>query len=217
MTLQSAALAGIEVSCIPFIDVKSIDDDGLANQIAALEKEELYVVLTSKMALISIIPYLSCKPKWKIYCTEGITQKNAVAFFGKDAIVETGANSKELRDKILKNKEIESVVFFCGDKRLTNIPEYLPQHGISVQEVIVYKTIETSQYIQKDYEGVLFFSPSAVHSFFSENTLLTNTQLFAIGKTTAQAIRTYCRNKVTTATYAGQEALMQLVIDHKWN
>ena len=45
---------------------------------------------------------------------------------------------------------------------------------LSVDEVIVYKTIETPKVLTKQYDGILFFSPSAVKSFFSKNSIVNN-------------------------------------------
>lgn len=68
----------------------------------------------------------------------------------------------------LKNSLLRKIVFFCGNKRLQTIPEKLANNGIAVEEVIVYETIETAANIKKQYDGILFYSPSAVQSFFKK-------------------------------------------------
>ncbi|MCC8142570.1 MAG: uroporphyrinogen-III synthase [Tannerellaceae bacterium] len=63
----------------------------------------------------------------------------------------------------------ESYYFFCGQRRLNEIPERLSGAAISYKEVIVYETELTPQTLEKTYEGILFYSPSGVESFFSAN------------------------------------------------
>jgi len=60
----------------------------------------------------------------------------------------------------------------------------------------------------------MFFSPSAVESFFAANTLPHSTILFAIGNTTARSIEQYSTNKVIISDRPGKEALLDKVISH---
>ena len=54
-----------------------------------------------------------------------------------------------LSKKIIKNSSIKNVIFFCGDKRRDELPENLIKNGINVEEIIVYKTMETPTFIDK--------------------------------------------------------------------
>ena len=95
-----------------------------------------------------------------------------------------------LADSIIKTS-IKNIVFFSGDQRRDELPEKLKKNHIEVEEIVVYKTIETPEPISKSYNAILFFSPSAVQSFFSKNTINDSTQIFAIGSTTARAAEPY--------------------------
>ena len=133
--------------------------------------------------------------------------------FGKDSIVGTAANGEELGDIIIRDK-IKQVVFFCGDQRRDELPEKLKQHNVLMEEAVVYNTIETPVLINKKYDAILFFSPSAVQSFFSINNVDKETQLFAIGSTTAKTIQQYNKNNVVISCSPSKENLIKQMIAH---
>lgn len=78
-----------------------------------------------------------------------------------------------------------SFLFFCGRKRRPDIPRTLHQNHIPLTEVEVYDTQLLPFKIERDFEGVLFFSPSAVQSYTTYNSL-EGTLSFCIGTTTAK-------------------------------
>ena len=81
-----------------------------------------------------------------------------------------------------------------------------------VHEIIVYETVETPVTAIENIDGILFFSPSAVNSFFSVNQLNANTVCFAIGNTTAEAIAGFTGNKIITSEYTSQEMMLASLI-----
>ena len=85
---------------------------------------------------------------------------------------------------------------------------------MAVKEIIVYNTTLTPRKCTSPYEGIIFFSPTAVQSFFSMNSVTHETILFAIGNTTSAAIEQYASNKVITTEFPGKEQLIDLVIRH---
>ena len=86
--------------------------------------------------------------------------------------------------------------------------------GIKVHEVVVYETVETPVIANDDFDGILFFSPSAVQSFFSVNQLKNSDVCFAIGQTTAESIAAFAKNKIFISKTTSQEALLQEVINY---
>lgn len=102
--------------------------------------------------------------------------------------------------------------FFCGDKRRDEVPALLNQHEIEVHEIEVYRTKLIRHNINKSYDGILFFSPSAVISFFRYNTVYGKTILFAIGNTTANEIKKYSGNMIVTSEEAGKKNLVESAI-----
>ena len=65
-----------------------------------------------------------------------------------------------------------------------------------MEEVIVYHTIENPHPLNTDYDGVIFFSPSAVNSFFTDNKPGEKVIFYTMGDTTANEIKKHCSNQV---------------------
>lgn len=106
------------------------------------------------------------------------------------------------------------VFFFCGDQRRDELPQRLRQQDIKVNELVVYKTTETPHKMEHPYDGIVFFSPSAVHSFFRVNNISDGVSLFAIGETTADTIRTYTSNQTIISQSTDKSTLILQVIDY---
>jgi uroporphyrinogen-III synthase len=106
------------------------------------------------------------------------------------------------------------MIFFCVNQRRNTLPDQLKKNGIDLEELMVYETIETPGKISKLYDGILFYSPSGVRSFFAKNTIEKNTQLFAIGTTTANDAKMFTGLPVIAAEYPDTTHLINLVIQH---
>src|SRR4029077_17349519 len=127
------------------------------------------------------------------------------------------SNASELAGEIIDwgktGKDTRPVVFFCGDQRRDELPKKLQQHGFDLEEIIVYKTIETTQEINDAYNGILFFSPSAVNSFFKTNKVTAHTVFFAIGETTANTIKGYTSNKIIISNTPAKDELLKQAVE----
>lgn len=204
----------ILIDTATFIETEAVKNTEIIQQVNTLAIQKINAVFTSMNAADAVIAEFKKIPDWKIFCLGGVTKEHILAFFGRDLIAATAKNASALCERILTVKGLKEVVFFCGDHRLDELPETLRTHNISVQEIVVYKTVQTPVFIEKDYDGIMFFSPSAVHSFFSLNTVPLNVVLFAIGKTTAATINSYCTNKVITSEWPGKEHMVDLAINY---
>jgi len=200
-----------EVSFIRTEEVVSVE---LKKRIAALSQQNITAVFTSANAVNAIKKLLPGKPSWKIFCIGHQTKQSASDNFGKKNIVGIAGNGEELGEEIIKQSSVKKVIFFCGNQRRETLPEKLKKNGIELEEIVVYKTIEKPQIISKHYDGILFFSPSGVRSFFSGNKMNEPVQLFAIGTTTAKEIKTYSQLPVIIPGHPDKEELVQLVIKH---
>jgi uroporphyrinogen-III synthase len=134
-------------------------------------------------------------------------------YFGAQVIVGVAENAAALAEKIIEDAATDELVFFCGNQRRDEMSTLLAQAEITVTEIVVYETLALPHVIKKDYDAILFFSPSAVDSFFAVNKLQRETLFFAIGTTTAAAIQQYNNGKIIVAAQPGKEALMQQAID----
>lgn len=206
-----AAEYNLLIDSVSFIETKYLQDDVLTAQLHTLGAQELIAVFTSMNAVNAVAEKLVAPPHWKIYCTGGITKEYAIKFFGEHAVAATAKNATTLAEKMVAAPLDKPIVFFCGDQRLNELPETLQKNGKTIEEVVVYTTNQTPLYIEKNYDSILFFSPSAVHSFFSLNTIPTDCILFSIGQTTTATIRSYCTNRIITSEWPGKESMMEIV------
>jgi uroporphyrinogen-III synthase len=200
---------------LPFITTEPINTDELKKILKEFLQQNITAVFTSKNAVKAFNQIANAEVQWKIFCI-GHSTKNAVAkLFGEEKILGTADNASALSDLILQDKEIKNVIFFCGKQRREELPQKLKEEGVEVEEIVVYETLETPQKLsRKIYDGILFFSPSAVNSFFSLNKINEQTQIFAIGKTTADAIHQHIKREITIAETPSEENILELVISH---
>jgi uroporphyrinogen-III synthase len=152
--------------------------------------------------------------EWKIFCLSGRTRQMVMnAHLLKHDIIAESANARSLAEEIVAS-EVKEIVFFCGNRRRDELPDLLKRHGVAVHEVIVYETIERPVVVSGEFDVVIFFSPSAVESFFSCNRLPALTVCVAIGETTAKSIAEYTTNKVITSAVQDAEAVLNTAIEY---
>jgi uroporphyrinogen-III synthase len=176
-----------------------------------------YVVFTSSYAVQAIKNFLHfdvnpASVQWKIFSLSGRTKdliEEHPDLFG--TIIDTADDASSLAKKIIDNK-VKEVIFFCGNRRREELPHALKKAGIVVKEMIVYTTTETTQLATDDVDGVLFFSPSAVNSFFTVNSLKKDAICFAIGRTTAGWVSQLSTNKTIISELPNQEGVLAAVI-----
>jgi uroporphyrinogen-III synthase len=213
MLIEKAAQKNISIDTISFITTSMIKDDLLKKRILHLSHHLLTIVFTSMNAVDSVIAQLdNSKPDWKIFCIGNATKKIVKDYFGENSIAGTADSASALVDVIIQQNNIASVTFYCGNQRRDELPEKLKQHQIEVNEIEVYKTIEIAYKIAQQYDAILFYSPSAVRSFFSVNKINHETILFAIGNTTADEIKKYTTNKVVISDKPLKEMLAEQAI-----
>ncbi len=178
----------IDVQVIPFTEILARDDEETKATILSLAKRKITAVFTSAYAVKFVARVLDQKPDWKIYCTRNETRVAAEDVFGAERIAKFSDNALSLSKQIISDG-IKEAVFFCGDQRMNILPENLKQQGILLEELIVYDTRLTPKKLDARPDAILFFSPTAVRSFFSMNELFPGTTVFAMGTTTAKALK----------------------------
>ncbi len=212
--VEEAAAAGIAIDELPFIETESILSVEVQQEIGLASIETGTVVFTSMNAVDAVTIFLDGhQPDWSVYAIGTATARLIKEYFGEEKIAGTAGDAASLAKLIAADKFIDEVIFFCGNQRRDELPEILRQHDIEVNEITVYQTIATPHKIENDYLGILFFSPSAVQSFFSKNKIAEKTTLFAIGNTTADEIKKYANNKIIISDEPGKENLVNTMID----
>jgi len=177
-----------------------------------LLQKQLHYVFTSSKAVEVIadaLRYYKMKMPENavVYSLQGKTQKTLLSIGIRPILTATSA--RQLAQMIVRKGLSKSIHFFCTDIRRPELPEILKAENISVNEAIIYTTALTPHKIDANYSAILFFSPSAVQSFFTENKLNKLAACVCIGGTTADAVKKY--NKKATILIADKPVIHSMI------
>ena len=125
-------------------------------------------------------------------------------------VVKTTEYASELADYLVKNHKNDSFFFFCGNIRSDEIPSKLRENNIAFEEIEVYKTTLNPKKFERQFDAILFYSPSGVKSFFSENKT-NNPKAICIGYTTASEAKKYTENVVVANTTTVESVIAKAV------
>jgi uroporphyrinogen-III synthase len=212
--IKQAEAKGIVLDTMDFIAIETVIDAEMGARIKALGGRQLTAVFTSTNAVEALKEWMGRVPDWRIFCIEGATRRAVADYFGEMAIAGTAESATALAEMVMAEGGMKEIFFFCGDQRREELPAMLRAEGFKVNEWIVYRTLLTPRKTERVYAGIAFFSPSAVESFFSLNTVAEDVTLFAIGRTTAAAIQARCPNAVIISDRPGKEALVRTMTDY---
>ncbi|SKD05539.1 uroporphyrinogen-III synthase [Chitinophaga ginsengisegetis] len=224
LTDSSVAVAGesgIHIDVQDFIQIKPLLNEALLGEehMAQIFRPEAVHVFTSANAARILAKYylhqddtfyVISEPN--ICCISGSTRKAVENVFTDCKILAESPYGSELAKAIIQIGNITSVNFFCGNIRRNELPDALQKAGIEVKEFVIYENIPAPAVTADDYDGVLFFSPSAVKSYLSANRLNSKTVCFAIGRTTATELREHTDNKIIMSTDISEESMVQTAI-----
>lgn len=164
-----------------FIEVK--------NNIFELNSINTNLIFSSQNAVLSLMEQsgweiLKSKP---VFCV-GIKTKDLLELngFKVDVYMDYASELAEIIT-LIYNKE--SYTFLSGNLRRETLPSALKNAGITFNEIEVYQTSLAPFKIsaEEKFDGILFFSPSAVESYLTNNKIK-NEVCFCIGTTTASAL-----------------------------
>ncbi|MEO5891247.1 MAG: uroporphyrinogen-III synthase [Ferruginibacter sp.] len=213
--IDEAKQNGIDIEESSYIITEPIQSIAVQQEIEMAFLQTATVAFTSMNAVEAVAFYQDeNQPEWEIYCIGTTTGKLVSKYFGEEKISGTANDAASLAELIVEDRFTDEVIFFCGDQRRDELPTILREHDIEVNEITVYQTIAVPHKINKEYHGILFFSPSAVESFFRNNKLPATTILFAIGITTANEIKKHTTNKVITSDEPGKENLVKKMMEY---
>jgi uroporphyrinogen-III synthase len=230
--IAHAAAKGLGLDTLSFISTAPVVDEAMIRGIRELALKPLVAVFTSMNAVEAVRGWLMTPTGWKIFCIGSATRGLVADFFGEAAIAGTAASARMLAETVkgwdgfggegaggtgpweAVGSAGRELYFFCGDRRREELPFLLRRKGFTVNERVVYRTILTPRKVERVYDGIAFFSPSAVESFFSVNAVAETTRLFAIGETTAASIGAHCTNPVVISDSPEKEELIRRMIDY---
>jgi len=212
-----AGLNGIEILEKEFIAVEPIVSEEISSRIKKTISSQTKFAFTSRNAVHAVAANMDTPAEnLKIYCLEGATAKEVKKLIGNEKIAGTAKNAEGLGEVIVNAGE-KKIAFFCGNLRRDELPAILSAAGIEVEEIIVYETVLLPQQIIDDFEAIAFFSPSAVKSFFSVNSLRNHVICLSVGDTTGDAIKKLCKNKTLTSKMPSEESVLELAKEIKNN
>lgn len=200
---QALLDAGFSVTEANFIKTENSDFDlnGINNNL----------IFTSQNAAQSVLLHPKC---------EELKSKNVfcVGMKTKALLEENGFNvevyldyASDLAKIIILIYAKESFTFFSGNLRKETLPKALKEAKVNFNEIQVYETILTPNKIKTPFDGILFFSPSAIESYLAANKIK-NEICFCIGETTAEALDKITRN-IIVADQPSVEKVIEDVIE----
>ncbi len=136
--------------------------------------------------------------------TKALLEKNG------QKVTKMAKNASELADFIKKSYKNESFYFFCGNMRRDEIPSISKDSKNTVFEVKTYKTTLKPIKFDRKFDGILFFSPSGVQSFTSEN-IIDTIPVFCIGDTTASEAKKHTENVIIANTASVESVIAKAV------
>lgn len=201
---QRELFSNTKINCVEssFIQTESIE--------FTIQKIHQNLIFSSQNAVQSILKssYAEQLKSHKVFCV-GIKTKNLLEENGFEVVAYTDYAS-DLAEIITLVYSDESYTFFCGNLRRDTLPEALLEFGIEFQEIKVYQTTLTSNKISTPFDGILFFSPSAIESFLQQNSIKKEI-CFCIGETTAEALENITQNIVIAEQPIVEEVITECI------
>jgi uroporphyrinogen-III synthase len=188
-----------------------IEEDFIETNIKNFELSKINknLIFTSQNAVQSILQHPKYEDlKSKDVFSIGMKTKDLLTENGFNVVAYTGY-AADLAEIISLIYSEETFTFFSGNLRRDVLPETLKENGITFNEIEVYETKITSKKITKKLDGILFFSPSGVESYFKLNTIKDET-CFCIGETTAEALE---NKKVKTIVIADKPSVENVIAE----
>ncbi len=117
-------------------------------------------------------------------------------------VSEIAHNASDLAYILAERHKTNRFIYIAGNLRRNELPEILSKNNVWYREIVAYHTHLVPKQFERNFDGVLFFSPSGVRSYF-ESGNSSNSIFFCIGKTTAEEAKEHndqinIANKPTT-------------------
>jgi len=158
---------------------------------------------------------LQVRPEVQIFAVGGKTRE-ALQKLGLNAKIPFTEDGKHLAELIASEGKVNSVIYFHGNLSRDEMTGILRKEGIEVIEQEVYHThIHPVEMPNRPISGILFYSPSAVEGF-RQGAGFNGTlpPLFAIGSTTAKALKEHTNQPVQIASRPDTKVMLRTASDH---
>ena len=150
-------------------------------------------IVTSKNSLHILLTTYSKEElnETQFYCVGDKTAK--LITDNKLNLITTATSSANLAHDIVEKYNHFNFTFICGEMRRNELDRILKSRKIQLNEFNIYSTTLSPIEVKRSVDGILFFSPSAITSYTSTNTITSET-LFCIGETTATEAKKHSTN-----------------------
>ncbi len=207
---------GISVEQYDFIKIKHIfDESSLLKRLNnPITQARVFTSKNSLHKMRKLIGNSSLKLNPKKNFVVGISAAKMLRDFGIK-VNASADNAISLAHIMARNHDIKAVDYFCGDKALNDLPEYLESKSITTNKEIVYQTeVKHKKVFTSNLNGVIFLSPTAVSGFFKKNSLPPDIPIFVIGTTTQKTVHFHCTNKCILADKTSLTSVTDKVIQY---
>ncbi|MCW9707062.1 uroporphyrinogen-III synthase [Fodinibius salsisoli] len=161
---------------------------------------------------------LQPRPETQLFAV-GAKTRDALQKLGLNAQIPRTQDGKHLAELIIREGKIDSVIYFHGNLSRDEMTNGLSEEHIEVIELEVYETIINAVHMPENpISGILFYSPSAVEGFARGQGFKDELPpLFAIGPTTAKALKEQTDQHIEIAKQPDTEVLLRTVSDYIFN
>lgn len=125
-------------------------------------------------------------------------------------VVKMAENATQLADFIVENHQNEAFLFFCGNLRREELPSVLSENNVRYTEIEAYRTDLVPKKFDRLFEGVLFFSPSGIKSYLTNNSI-SKSMVFSIGPTTTAEAQKHTTSIITAKKPTVENVLVQAI------
>lgn len=194
----------IEFDVVNFLEIKINPEE----EIIPFLDHSIHNYLITSQNSVKAIENLDLKGNFYV-----VGQKTAEKLIQNNFKVEIAKNyASELAEFILDKVSSKEWIFFCGNNRRDELLEKLVPKGHSVKEIQCYESNPAPHDLKgKNYDGIAFFSPLGVKSYLENNTILPETVIFTIGKTTSEEVEIHIKNKIISAEIPTLESVLETI------
>lgn len=173
-----------------------------------------YFIITSKNSAKALLNYLNLNPHKKAafsipICCVG-TKTSGYLTDNGFTIAHMAHYGKELATYITTNLKDKRFTFLAGNLRRNEIPELLAEAHVNLKEITCYHTITQPKLFERNFDGILLFSPSGVDSFTTKNSF-DGAVAFCIGNTTATEAKKYTDKIIIANKPTVENVLVQAI------
>lgn len=213
--IELADQNGIQIHQASFIETKCILTQEQEKSIFQLLQSPHNIIITSNKAANILASILNKITTEHNYYVVGSSTAATIKKLGKNHFISYTANHAiELGTYIFQQHADKKFIYFSGDIRREELPNLLNQHKVLWQEIPVYTTQLTPHKLTNAFDGILFFSPSGVNSYFTYHSPKPFQTYFSIGSTTTQSIENYTIENIVTISTPSTELLIQKIIQY---